>query len=106
MKLVLLLYLEEDDAIVVRLLEEHGVSTWSRVALEGHGAGVAGWYGSVAPYRSRMVFTVVTTEGAAALVDAVATLEGLADPRHPVHALQLDVERSVATLRSASDGRP
>ncbi|MBT8336055.1 MAG: hypothetical protein KJO11_05585 [Gemmatimonadetes bacterium] len=102
MKLVLLLYLEDDDAAVVRLLEAHGVSTWSRVSLEGHGAGAAGWYGEVAPYRSRMVFTVVTPDDATALVDAVATLEGLADPRHPVHALQLDVERSVASATTAT----
>ena len=101
MKLVLLLYLEDDDDVVVRLLEAHGVSTWSRVSLEGHGAGAAGWYGEVAPYRSRMVFTAATPECAAALVDAVTTLDGLADPRHPIHALQLDVERNVTSARTS-----
>lgn len=95
MKLIVLLYLEDDDPVVARLLADHGVLAWSRLALEGHGAGLAGWYGSVAPYRSRMAFTVVPADRADDLLEAVAEMDGLADRRHPVHALQLEVERSV-----------
>ncbi len=100
MKLVVLLYLEDDDAVVARLLREHGASTWSRTPLEGHGAGLPGWLGTVAPYRSRMIFTLVDAERARALLAAVEVMDGLADPRNPVHALQLDVERSVASSRA------
>ncbi len=95
MKMILLLYLEDDDQLVTRLLERHGVVAWSRLPLEGHGAGLAGWYGEAAPYRSRMAFTVVPEARAAELMDAVKSATGLADPRHPVHALQMPVERCV-----------
>lgn len=95
MKLIVFLYLEDDDPRVARLLTDHGVLAWSRLTLEGHGAGLAGWYGSVAPFRSRMAFTVVPAERADDLLAAVGEMDGLADPRHPVHALQLEIERSV-----------
>jgi hypothetical protein len=95
LKLILLLYLEDDDARVARLLREHGVMAWSRLPLEGHGPGLAGWYGETSPFRSRMAFTVVQADRAHELMQAVRTLDGLADPGHPVHALQFDVERAV-----------
>jgi hypothetical protein len=95
MKMILLLHLEDDDALVTRLLSEHGVMAWSRVPLEGHGSGATGWYGETAPYRSRMVFTVVPDERATDLMEAVKALTGLADSEHPVHALQMQVERCV-----------
>jgi len=93
MKMILLLHLEDDEALVSRLLETHGVVAWSRLPIEGHGSGVPGWYGETAPYRSRMAFTVVPDDRAAALMQAVKALTGLADPKHPVHALQMQVER-------------
>ncbi len=94
MKVVVLLHLEEDQEAVAGLLREHQVIAWSGFSLEGHGVGAQGWYGSVAPYRSRMSFTVVPAERADDLLAAVAGMSGLADPRHPVHALQLDIEKS------------
>jgi hypothetical protein len=90
-----LLFLEDDDARVARLLREHGVMAWSRLPLEGHGPGLAGWLGETAPFRSRMAFTVMPAARARALMQAVRTLDGLADPGHPVHALQLEVESAV-----------
>lgn len=96
MKMILLLHLEDDEARVSELLKEHGVVAWSRLPLEGHGPGLAGWSGGgTSPYRSSMAFTVVPSARAQALLDAVEVLDGLADPRHPVHALQLDIERAV-----------
>ena len=95
MKLVFLMYLEDDDAAVMRLLEKQGVSHWSRMPLEGHSAGTAGWYGQVAPYHSRMVFTVMPADQAQELLDAIAACTDCQDPSHPIHALQVDVERSV-----------
>ena len=47
MKLVLLMYLEEDEKCVDRLLVEQGVDTFSRLPLEGHGQGGKGWRGNV-----------------------------------------------------------
>lgn len=93
MKLIMLLYLEDDEACVARMLKDNGVVAYSRLPLEGHGAGLAGWYGSTAPFASRMVFTFVPGERAGALMEAVRECGGeLSDPRHPIHAVQLAVE--------------
>ena len=97
-KMILLMYLEEDEPAVDRLLEEHRVTAFSRVNLEGHGGGrPVGWYGEVAPYRSRMVFTLVPEERAEELLEAVGRCSGCLDPRHPIHAVMLGVERAVAS---------
>ena len=101
MKLVILLYLEEDDAAVMRLLEKHGVNAFSRLPLEGVGAGAAGWYGDVAPYRSRMVFTLLSGDQASELLSVVRACTDCQDHRHPIHALQVDVEDAA---RSGTDG--
>ena len=95
MKLVALLYLEEDDPSVVKLLKEHGVMAYSRLPLEGYGAGMKGWLGDVAPYQSHMAFALLPAEKAEELMGAVAKCDRCLDPRHPIHALQVDVEKAV-----------
>ena len=101
MKLVFLTYLEDDDALVTRELASLGVPVFSRLPLEGHGQGVRGWYGDVAPYRSTMVFVVVPDEEAARLLEAVERWPAGQDPRHPVRAFQVDVERAVRQAAGA-----
>lgn len=100
-KMMMLLYLEDDDTRVTQLLTEHGVMAWSRIPLDGYGPGMAGWYGTVAPFRSRMAFTVVPDDRVDLLLEAVRDLDGLADPKHPVHALVMPVE---ATAQSKTTG--
>ncbi|MDH5589568.1 MAG: hypothetical protein OEZ65_05315 [Gemmatimonadota bacterium] len=95
MKLVILLYLEDDQAVVEKILHDHGVQAFSSLPVTGHGAGAAGWYGQVAPYASRMTFTLIPEARAGELLDAVKTAQGLQDPAHPLHALQVDVEKAV-----------
>lgn len=95
MKLVALLYLEEDNPAVEKLLQEHGVMAYSRLPLEGRGAGMKGWMGDVAPYQSHMTFALLPAEKAEELMEAVAKCDRCLDPRHPIHALQVDVERAV-----------
>ena len=92
MKLIILLYLKEDEGCVAKLLKERGVMAYSRLPLEGHGSGLAGWYGNTAPYASSMAFAIVPEDQAAALLDAVQGCNGVADPRHPIHIIQLPVE--------------
>ena len=92
MKMVILMYLEEDDDCVDRLLAEAEVPVYSRLPLEGVGEGSAGWYGSVPAYRSRMAMAVVEEGTADRILEAVRECRGIADPRHPVRALQMDVE--------------
>lgn len=95
MKLVFLMYLDDDDAGVVKLLADLDVNTYSRLPLEGHGVGVGGWYGDVPAYRSRMIFTLLPEIRAQRLMDAVSGCTGCEDPGHPVHAIQVDVEKVV-----------
>jgi len=93
MKMILLLYLEDDEPCVRSLLEAHEVLAYSELPLEGHGEGrPSGWYGEVPPYRSRMVFTLVPESRASELLDAVRRSSGCQDARHPIRALQLGVE--------------
>ncbi|HEX9886715.1 MAG TPA: hypothetical protein VGA70_09515 [Longimicrobiales bacterium] len=101
MKLIVLFVLEDDAPSLRRLLEEHSVVAFSELSVEGHGEGRPGWYGHVAPYRSRMIVTAVPAERAHDLMEVVRACAGCQDPRHPVHALQLDVE---AVVRSGEAG--
>jgi hypothetical protein len=104
MKMILLMYLEDDEPAVDRILERHDVTAFSRVNLEGHGSGQpVGWYGEVAPYRSRMVFTLVPEERAAALLDAVGRCTDCLHPKHPIHAVMLHVEKAVDSGATASE---
>ena len=95
MKIVALMYLEEDTPTVAKLLDAHGVTAYSRLPLEGHGGGMKGWYGDVAPYRSHMAFALLPAQKAEELMEAVERCDGCLDPRHPIHAMQVDVERAV-----------
>jgi hypothetical protein len=104
MKMILLLYLEDDAHCVQSLLEEHDVVAYSELPLEGHGEGrPAGWYGDIPPFHSRMAFTVVPEARAEELLDAVRACRGCQDTRHPIHALQLGVEKVARSAPSGSD---
>ena len=106
MKLLILLYLEEDEACVNGLLTGHDVSVFSRTSVEGIGPGAPGWYGEAAPYRSRMILALVSEALAGRVLAAVQEGSGLADSRHPIHALQLDVERQAVCGPPGADDRP
>lgn len=103
MKLVMLLYLEEDEDCVDRFLRETDVPVFSRVSVEGIGGAVAGgasgpgWYGTPMPYASRLALAVVPPERAAEILAAVAEGRGGLDNRnHPVRAFQLPIEAAAA----------
>jgi hypothetical protein len=98
LKMVVLLYLEDDDEAVARLLADQGIAAFSRVDLDGHGeGGRAGWYGRTSPYRSRMIFALVPADRAGALLEAVRRAEGLQHCAHPVHGVQVGVEAAATS---------
>lgn len=97
MKLVVMMYLADDDERVESLLERKGITAFSRMSLEGHGKGKAGWYGDVAPYESSMIIAALDDESAQRLADEIGQCVGCEDPAHPVHAYVLDVERAVSS---------
>jgi hypothetical protein len=95
MKIVLLLFLEADGAAVMKLLSDQGINAFSRLPVEGHGAGKAGgWYGDIATHDSRMILAVVSHEDARSLLDAVEGVP-VQDAAHPIHAAQLHLEEWV-----------
>jgi len=97
MKLLFLMYLEDDDAMVERRLQELDVTVYSRIGLEGQGGGGGGWYGEAVPYRSRMAFAVLPDDQADRLLANVRSWTGAADPAHPVRAFIVRVEDAAAS---------
>jgi len=96
-KLVVLMYLDDDGPQVEKMLKDHQVAAYSELPVTGHGSGTAGWYGKVAPYRSRMLIAFLPATKADELVTAVGRCTGCSDPvGHPIHAWKLGVEAAVA----------
>ena len=94
MKLVLLMYLQEDQKCVNRLLGEVGVQAFSRLSVEGHGPGSAvGWTGVIQPFQSQLVMAILPDDQASTLMQAVGDCKGVEDPRHPIRAALLSVEQ-------------
>ena len=102
MKLVILMYLEDDGPGVEKLLAQHQVVAYSELPVEGHGMGTAGWYGKVAPFRSRMLLAFLPASKAGELMSAVAACTACHDRNHPIHAWQMNVETSVASTFAES----
>ncbi len=95
MKLVILMYLEADETCVQRLVADQRVRVFTRLAVEGVKPGPAsGWYGTAAPYRSHMIVAFLEGPDAERLLEAVRRCREVADPRHPIRAMQLDVEQT------------
>ena len=97
MKLVILMYLSDDDESVQGMLRREGIDSYSRIPLEGHGSGAAGWYGLVAPYSSAMIVSMLPDDRADSLVRTIAACDECEDPEHPVHAIVIDIERAVVS---------
>lgn len=96
MKLVMLLYLEEDEGCVTDFAREVDVPVMTRVSVEGTevAAATPGWYrGLPVTHASRMAIAILPGREAGQLMAAVAGGGGaLAARRHPVHAFQLPIE--------------
>lgn len=96
MKMVVIMYLEEDERCVSKLMSRLAIPAWSRMPVEGHGPRMApGWTAEETPFQSRLTFSFLPDELARTLIDAVAQCNGVEDPRHPIRAALLDVEEFV-----------
>jgi hypothetical protein len=92
MKLVLLLYLEEDGPVVTKLLSDQGISAYSRLPIEGHGQGKAGgWFGDIATHNSKMILSILPDDQADALAAGLKEVK-VQDPSHPIHLAKLNLE--------------
>jgi hypothetical protein len=97
MKLVTLIYLEDDEKCVERLLAEIEVEGYSHLAIEGRGpGGTGGWYAAAAPYRSSLILVFLDDDRAALLLEGVRACTGVEDPRHPIRAYALSVDGAAA----------
>lgn len=96
MKMVILMYLEDDESCVASLLSRLQVPAYSRLSVEGHGpGGRGGWYGETTPYQSQVLMTFVPDALAASLLKAVSDCTDVQDPRHPIRAAALHVHEFV-----------
>lgn len=100
MKLVVLMFLEDDAQAVRKLLQAQKVATYSELSVRGHGQGTAGWYGDVAPFKSSLYMVFLPQDEADSLMGAVASLPPTTDQRRPIRAWQMDVESSVQSQSS------
>lgn len=104
MKAVILMYLEDDAEGVEGLLREHEVMAYSEMPIEGHGLGTTGWYGKVAPFKSRMLLAFLAAAKTDELIEAVERCSACVDREHPIHAWVVDVERAVASGAAVQNG--
>ncbi len=98
MKLILLMYLEEDQGSVEDLLAGQEIRLFSRFSMEGHSPGTQGWYGETAPHQAGLIMVVLADEAASDLLAAVEGCRNIEDSRHPIRAVQVDVERVTECL--------
>ena len=91
-KLITILYLEDDEPVVDELLRRVGVGAFSRLPMEGRGSGIPGWDGTIPSFRSKLIFAMVDAARAKEVLDAVVAAKGVQDTTHPLHAFQVDVE--------------
>jgi hypothetical protein len=104
MKLVVLMFLEDDAASVRRLLQSQKVATYSELSVRGHGQGTAGWYGDVAPFQSSLYMVFLPDDEALNLMAAVENLPVTRDKRRPIRAWQMDVESAVQSGSGGAAG--
>ena len=97
MKLIVLMFLDEDAPHVQKLMAAHEVTAYSELPVTGHGMGTAGWYGTVAPFKSRMLLAFVPLGKADELTSAISNCTGCTDPKRPIRAWQMNVEKAVAS---------
>ena len=105
MKLVIMMFLEDDSECAEGILAAHGVTAYSELPVQGRGGGAAGWYGEVAPFRSRMIMTFLPVGLAEELTEAVRMCQERKDPGHPIRAWQVNVERAVSSGDPVSEGQ-
>lgn len=99
MKMVMLLYLDDDASCVDRLLRSLPAPAFSRFPIEGVGARQGtGWYGESASFHSHMAFAIVEDAAATEILTAVETCRDVEHAGHPIRAFQLNVEQAAACL--------
>lgn len=101
MRIVMLMYLEEDAGRVADLLRSREIVAFTRLEAEGWTASLPSpWSGATTPFRSELLLTLVPEDRAAELMQAVADC-ACANVRHPVHGVELAVARTETSTLEA-----
>lgn len=101
MKLLLILCLDDLATDLKALLKHHGVTAYTQLPSAGHRLAPAavntlGWFGHNT-YTAASLLTLVFTDDTIAtdVLNGIEAYNQTRDGQHPLHALQLPIERTV-----------
>lgn len=102
MKLVAVMSLDANRDALHRLYREREIQVFSEIDIKGYhhaqtpSAADVGWFGHAShPAYSTLTWAFLPKEQATNLLDAIADFNERTDPKHPVRAFQMPVDRSV-----------
>lgn len=102
MKLVAVMSLDADRDALHRLYREHEIQVFSEIDIKGYhhsqtpSAAEVGWFGHAShPAYSTLTWAFLPKEQAKNLLDALAAFNERTNPKHPVRAFEMPVDRSV-----------
>jgi len=102
MKLVAVMSLDSNRKALHRMYREHSIQVFSEIDIKGYhhtqspSAADVGWFGHAShPAYSTLTWAFLPEDQAELLLDAIATLNADADPKHPIRAFQMPVDRSI-----------
>jgi len=102
MKLVAVMSLDADRDALHRLYREHEIQVFSEIDIKGYhhsqtpSAADVGWFGNTShPAYSTLTWAFLPGEQATKLLSAIEALNDRVDPKHPVRAFEMPVDRSV-----------
>lgn len=102
MKLVAVMSLDADRDALHRMYRNHEIEVFSEIDIKGYhhaqtpSAADVGWFGRTShPAYSTLTWAFLPAAQAADLLDAIAGFNRDTDPKHPIRAFEMPVDRSV-----------
>ncbi|PEN14322.1 hypothetical protein CRI94_04600 [Longibacter salinarum] len=102
MKLVAVMSLDSNREELHRMYREHSIQVFSEIDIRGYhhtqtpSAVDVGWFGHAShPAYSTLTWAFLPSDQAEHLLDAIAELNHETDPKHPVRAFEMPVDRSI-----------
>jgi len=102
MKLVAVMSLDANREALHRMYRKHEIQVFSEIDIKGYhhsqtpSAADVGWFGHAShPAYSTLTWAFLPAKQATDLLDSIAAFNQDTDPKHPVRAFEMPVDRSV-----------
>jgi hypothetical protein len=102
MKLVAVMSLDSSRDALHRMYREHSIQVFSEIDIKGYhhtqtsSAADVGWFGRAThPAYSTLTWAFLPDGQATKLLDAISAFNEENDPKHPVRAFEMPVDRAV-----------